>query len=134
VEIEENIFFVVKNDMNYKPKTEGKKRTIILMMFFFFIAPFGVVIGQSIESKNESSLVTILSTTETVFDKQEVSSDNSSGNFILWFMSTIQNPNTRISPAGENTRRQLMSSGSAPNRLLIRTFLKKAVNFESALG
>ena len=121
--------------MNYKPKTEVKKnRTIILMMFFFFILPFGVLIGQTKETKNESSFVTILSTTETISNQQEVSSDNSSGNFILWFMSTIQNPNTKISPAGENTRRQSMSSGSAPNRLLIRTFLKKAVNFESALG
>ena len=120
--------------MNYKPNTKAKKNnTIIFMVFLFVMLPFGVVFGQSIETKNET-LVTILSSTEIISSKQEVSSENSSGNFIIWFMSTIQNPNTKITPAGENTRRQLMSSGSAPNRLLIRTFLKKAVNFESALG
>ena len=53
-------------------------------------------------------------------------------NFVIWFMGSKQNPSTTIISAGENTRKQFMTSGLAPNRLLIKAFLKKAVNFEVA--
>jgi len=47
-------------------------------------------------------------------------------------MGSKQDPNAKVSPTGENTKKQFMTSGTAPNRLLIKAFLKKAVNFEVA--
>jgi hypothetical protein len=49
-------------------------------------------------------------------------------------MGSKQNPNSTISNEGINTKKQIMTSGLAPNRLLIKAFLKKAVNFESAIA
>ena len=49
-------------------------------------------------------------------------------------MGSKQDPNSTISTEGVNTKKQIMTSGLAPNRLLIKAFLKKAVNFESAVA
>jgi hypothetical protein len=59
---------------------------------------------------------------------------NSNIEFVLWFMGSKQNPNSTISTEGINTKKQIITSGMAPNRLLIKAFLKKAVNFESAIA
>jgi hypothetical protein len=48
-------------------------------------------------------------------------------------MGSKQDPNVTISTEGINTKKQIMTSGMAPNRLLIKAFLKKAVNLESSL-
>jgi hypothetical protein len=48
-------------------------------------------------------------------------------------MGSKQDPNSTISLEGINTKKQIMTSGLAPNRLLIKAFLKKAINFEVAL-
>ena len=66
--------------------------------------------------------------------KQESPSNSSNMNFVLWFMGSKQSPNANTVPAGTTAKKQFMTSGSAPNRLLIRAFLKKAVNFESAVS
>ncbi|MCW2118685.1 hypothetical protein [Flavobacterium sp. 7A] len=66
----------------------------------------------------------------------QVSTSKSSTNmeFVLWFMGSKQNPNTTISTeSNTSTRNQIITSGLAPNRLLIKAFLKKAVSFESSM-
>lgn len=65
--------------------------------------------------------------------KQEARSSATNMNFVLWFMGSKQSPNSNALPAGTTAKKQFMTSGSAPNRLLIRAFLKKAVNFESSM-
>ncbi len=65
--------------------------------------------------------------------KQEATSSATNMNFVLWFMGSKQSPNSNAVPAGTTAKKQFMTSGSAPNRLLIRAFLKKAVNFESSM-
>lgn len=65
--------------------------------------------------------------------KQEATSNATNMNFVLWFMGSKQSPNTDAVPAGTTAKKQFMTSGSAPNRLLIRAFLKKAVNFEVSM-
>jgi hypothetical protein len=51
------------------------------------------------------------------------------GVFGLW----VQNKILIVQfPEGIN-KKQIITSGMAPNRLLIKAFLKKAVNFESSL-
>ena len=66
--------------------------------------------------------------------KHENTAASSNMEFVLWFMGSKQNPNSTISNEGINTKKKVMTSGLAPNRLLIKAFLKKAVNFESALA
>jgi hypothetical protein len=49
-------------------------------------------------------------------------------------MGSKQDPNRTISNETSNTKKQIMTSGMAPNRLLIKAFLKKAINLESTIA
>ncbi|MGA9637751.1 hypothetical protein [Flavobacterium sp.] len=82
------------------------------------------------------SPVNSLTEVEQVSTTDNVSTSRASSNveFVLWFMGTKQNPNTTISTEGHSTRNEILTSGLAPNRLLIKAFLKKAVNFEISVA
>jgi hypothetical protein len=49
-------------------------------------------------------------------------------------MGSKQDPNNTILTEERITKKQIMTSGMAPNRLLIKVFLKKVVNLESAVA
>jgi hypothetical protein len=111
-------------------KQNGSKNTAT----FFFLFVFILVSNVSIFSQTSvnSPVVSIINDN----DSQEVRQDNKSQSnmeFVLWFMGSKQDPNSTISLEGINTKKQIMTSGLAPNRLLIKAFLKKAINFEVAL-
>ena len=112
---------------------ESRTKNTLFMVLVFFMAFVGTAFGQAV-LENDSLLNTTITTDviETSVVKQEESTSNSNMNFVIWFMSSKQDPNTKIAPSGSNTKKQIMTSGATPNRLLIKAFLKKAVNFESA--
>jgi hypothetical protein len=58
---------------------------------------------------------------------------NSSINMVSWFMGTRQTTNENTTKES-NTRKQMMTNGIAPNRLLIKTFLKKASQYASNIA
>ena len=94
-------------------------------MFLVFILVSNVIVfGQTLTEKNNGN-----NSNQINFVERKATSNM---NFVIWFIGSKQNPSTTIIPAGENTRKQFMTSGLAPNRLLIKAFLKKAVNFEVA--
>jgi hypothetical protein len=108
-------------------------RNLPLMVVAFILFAVGTAFGQTAaENTSDSGKAMTTNTAENSVAKQEDVSANSNMNFVLWFMSSKQDPNAKVSPAGENTKKQFMTSGTAPNRLLIKVFLKKAVNFETA--
>lgn len=111
--------------MNFNLKVDSNKMTKLLALFGFILLSNVSVFGQSV------STVTVTNVTVETVTVQK--GENSNVNFILWFMGSKQDPNTTISSEGNNTRKQIMTSGTAPNRLLIKTFLKKAVSFESTI-
>ena len=118
-----------KTNMNHFSKqNDNKNRASILMVFLFILMSNVAIFGQTVAEKNTNSNNTI----ESNLVEKETTSNTSNMNFVIWFMGSKQNPNTTIIPAGENTRKQFMTSGLAPNRLLIKAFLKKAVDFEVA--
>ena len=121
--------------MNQFSKQYGNKNSnILLMIVAFILLSVGTAFGQTTVENNSDLNVTITANTgETIVVKQEEASTNSNMNFVLWFMGRKQDPNAKILPAGSNTKKEFMTSGTAPNRLLIKAFLKKAVNFESAI-
>ena len=121
--------------MNQFSKHHGNSNSnILFMVIAFVLLSVGTAFGQTAVENNSDSNTTLTTTTiETTVVKQEEVSTNANMNFVLWFMGTKQDPNAKISPAGSNTKKQFMTSGTAPNRLLIKAFLKKAVNFESAV-
>jgi len=123
---------------NFSTKNGNKKNTIIFMMFVCMLLSNVAVFGQTAVENNVGTATIenneiVNSTVEMSSMKQEATSNASNMNFVLWFMGSKQDPNAKALPAGVNTKKQFMTSGTAPNRLLIKAFLKKAVNFESAM-
>ncbi len=113
---------------HFSKQNDNKNKANILILFIFLLLSNVAVFGQTVAEKNTNSNNTI----ETNLVEKEATTNTSNMNFVIWFMGSKQNPSTTIIPAGENTRKQFMTSGLAPNRLLIKAFLKKAVNFEVA--
>ncbi|AWG20041.1 hypothetical protein FFWV33_00135 [Flavobacterium faecale] len=100
---------------------------ILAIVFMFSFSAF-----SQVDVTNSISEESTPMTTST-----QVGAAKSSSNmeFVLWFMGSKQNPNPTISTEDNaSTRHQIMTSGLAPNRLLIKAFLKKAVNFESSMA
>ena len=120
----------------YSKQNENKNKKAFFIMFAFILLSFGTAFGQTALENNTqlNSTFTTNGSIETIAVKQdEATSSNSNMNFVLWFMGSKQDPNAKIVPTGTTTKKQFMTSGTAPNRLLIKAFLKKAVNFESAI-
>lgn len=126
--------------MNNFSKQGGNKikGTIFMVLLLVLMSGFAVY-GQTTEENKNVQTSTIKNneivnnTIEISTIKQEAASDTSNMNFVLWFMGSKQTPNATAVPAGTTAKKQFMTSGTAPNRLLIKAFLKKAVNFESAV-
>jgi len=59
---------------------------------------------------------------------------NPNMNMVSWLMGTKQTPKSTISAGAPVGKNQMINSGIAPNRLLIKAFLKKANDFQSAIA
>jgi hypothetical protein len=113
----------------FSSKDNCVKNINALFMFAFVVLCNVSVFGQEIEKQS-----IISNTTEIVSEVKEESTSSSNMDFVLWFMGSKQDPNSTISTEGVNTKKKIMTTGLAPNRILIKAFLKKAVNFECALA
>ena len=113
---------------HFLKQDDNKKKVNILMLLVFILVSNVAVFGQTLTEKSINGN----NSDQINFVEKEAASNTSNMNFVIWFMGSKQNPSTTIIPAGENTRKQFITSGLAPNRLLIKAFLKKAVNFEVA--
>lgn len=124
---------------NFSKHNENKKSFNIFMLLVFVLFSNVAVFGQTaVENDNVQSTTIenseiVNNTIEINTMKQEAASNVSNMNFVLWFMGSKQSPNANIVPVGTTAKKQFMTSGTAPNRLLIKAFLKKAVNFESGV-
>ncbi|MFE3847865.1 hypothetical protein ACFX5D_07795 [Flavobacterium sp. LB3P45] len=115
---------------NFSKQDNNNKITTIFIVVVFALFFNVAVFGQTLE-KTEIENSTIESNSIV---KQESTLDSSNINFVLWFMGSKQDPNRTISTESVNTKKEVITSGMAPNRLLIKTFLKKAINLESTIA
>ena len=105
---------------NYKNLVKG------ILLFVFIVASNSAAVAQT--SKNLTAEIEVKS------DNVSVNSSSASMNFVIWFMGSKQNANSNISSDSTNTKKQVIMSGTAPNRLLIKAFLKKAINLDSMIA
>ncbi|WP_414000309.1 hypothetical protein ACMDB5_07115 [Flavobacterium sp. W1B] len=117
---------------NFSTVSNNKKSftfyIILATVLLFNVAAFS-------QSTENNTVVSVSNNSEITNDaKQETVVRSSNLEFVLWFMTSKQNPNSTISNEGASAKKQIMTSGLTPNRLLMKAFLKKAVNFESALA
>lgn len=123
---------------HFSTQDDNKASRNLIMVIAFILLSIGASFGQTAPENNlvQTNIVetNIVNTTiEINAAKQETTSANSNMNFVLWFMGSKQTPNATTLPVGTTAKRQFMTSGTAPNRLLIKAFLKKAINFECAV-
>lgn len=126
--------------MNTFSKQGGNKIKNAIFMVLFFVLVSNVSVFAQTNEGNDTVQNSVIENNEIVNNnvdmstmKREVAPDSSNMNFVLWFMGSKQTPNATVVPAGTTAKKQFITSGTAPNRLLIKAFLKKAVNFESAV-
>ncbi len=107
-----------------------KIRTLLFLFVCMFFS------SVSVFSQTDAKEGVVTNTTEMAADvKQGNAAGNSNMNFVLWFMGSKQDPNSSLTKEeGNDAKKKIMTSGIAPNRLLIKAFLKKAVNFENSLA
>ncbi|MFV8359349.1 hypothetical protein [Flavobacterium sp. LS1P3] len=113
-------------------KANTKGISNLLILFVFILMSNVSVFGQSAQKLVDDSTIEVKSNVK----KENVLATSSSNtmNFVLWFMGTKQGPNGTISSESSSTKIQVITSGSAPNRLLIKAFLKKAVDTDSMMS
>lgn len=121
--------------MNYFSIQDGNKKraNILMMLSFILLSSFSAFAQTTTDDKAVENNVIVNSTVEINTTKQHNASTDSNINFVLWFMGSKQDPNTTFSSEATSTKTKVRTSGIAPNRLLIKAFLKKATNFESTI-
>lgn len=105
---------------------------MLLVLLFSSVAMFSqnaVAVQEITAPANEmvSTDATAASATTTVTES------NASMNMVSWFMGTKQTPNANAQSA-TSTKKQMINSGIAPNRLLMKAFLKKAASYQSTIA
>lgn len=115
---------------NFVTYNTDRKTTKTLFLFMMFVLFSFSGFAQSPSTSN----VEFNGKVESTDVKVETSRATSNMEFALWFMGTKQDPNATLSTEGTNTKKLIITSGMAPNRLLIKAFLKKVVNHESSLS
>lgn len=102
--------------------------SIVLFMLFFMLSFSGYSQTQA------GSAIEINGNGTATSEKVESSRVTTNLEFAQWFMGTKQDPNSTLSTEGSNAKKTIITSGIAPNRLLIKAFLKKVVNYENAVS
>jgi hypothetical protein len=124
---------------HFSTQDDNKSSRNLIMVIAFILLSIGTSFGQTTPENNlvQTNIIesnTIVNTSiEISAAKEETTSTASNMNFVLWFMGSKQTPNATTLPIGTTAKKQFMTSGTAPNRLLIKAFLKKAINFECAV-
>ena len=109
--------------------TNSKSIQSVFVFVLFFMFSFSAFSqSQSVSNVEFNEKV------ESTSVKVESSRSTSNMEFALWFMGTKQDPNSTLSSEGTNAKKLIITSGIAPNRLLIKAFLKKVVNYENSLS
>jgi len=110
------------NDMNTLANTTSSnniKMMVVLVMLLVSCVGF---------AQNTIEVPAAVTSTTSV-----TTESNASMSMVSWFMGTRQTTNENITKES-NSKKQMMTSGIAPNRLLIKTFLKKASQYASNIA
>lgn len=113
---------------NTKSILDSKSDVVALRMFFvlvFVLMSCSGVFGQTVNTEVAGSDI-----------RSEVSAKESKASqmeLVKWFMGSRQStPATKTESATKTTtKKQIIDAGMTPNRILSRTLLKKAMDFES---
>lgn len=108
----------------------SKKVLKSLLIFVFVLLSHITVSAQTnIDAYAEKVL-----NSQNKVDNVSVDSSTTTIDFALWFMGTKQEPIFKFPAENSSIKKQMIMSGRAPNRLLMKAFLKKAINLDSMIS
>lgn len=127
-------------DLNTNNQSK-RNRTRILVLFVLLVLSSMGVFGQNNTSVEKSECVDFKVENNVVSDKQnDIVSIESQIDFMGWFMGSKYNQNnsnlnsTESNKSTISTKKQILSSGIEPNKVLYRTFVKKVMNKDNAIA
>jgi hypothetical protein len=115
--------------MNSKLKLSKISFTSLLLVTLFFAS--NESFSQNIVSNNISTKQALVIGDDnniTATTSTREASLETNFNFVSWFMGTKQTVKENAAKETTSTKKLLINSGVAPNRILMKTFLKKAQN------
>jgi hypothetical protein len=100
---------------------------LVLKGFFFLVFSLcsNVAFSQASQTIVDNNPIEVVSVKNENVTKSNVTNNV---NFVLWFMGSKQDTKSNTTIEETNTKKQVITSGTAPNRILIKAFLKKAIN------
>ena len=126
----------MKTNTQNKTTQNSFSRIGFVVLVLFLLSSVGMV-GQNVQPTvvTSTTTLTVASSDEVVATAQTTTTTNTTMNFVSWFMGTKQTPsNNQSGEFSTNSKKQMIQSGIAPNRLLIKAFLKKATNYNSTIA
>lgn len=127
-------------DLNTNNQSK-RNRTRILVLFVLLVLSSMGVFGQNNTSVEKSECVDLKVENLVTSNKQnDVVSIESQIDFMGWFMGSKYNQNnsnlnsTESNKSTISAKKQILSSGIEPNKVLYRTFVKKVMNKDNAIA
>lgn len=111
----------------------NNRKLLFFIVFLVTILSNTSVFAQDVSFSNSSEEIVLGQNGNTVDAapvRVSTSVSNSNVNFILWFMGTKEDLNSDNSNESYS-KKSILTSGREPNRLLLKTLLKKAINIKS---
>ena len=114
--------------------TENRNRILFIVLLFVLssMRMFGqtAVAPVTIEIKNEAAITFTQDTTQLASLESQI-------DFVGWFMGSKQSHNDESQSATTSTtastKKQILTSGITPNKVLYRTFMKRVSSKDSAI-
>lgn len=118
---------------------QKSSNAILVMMLVVLLLSSVAMFSQNTAAVQEAAatsneLVSNDMTTETAATVTAATESNTNMNMVSWFMGTKQTPNANGAQAAPSSKKQMINAGIAPNRLLMKAFLKKAANYQSTIA
>ncbi|MBW4359907.1 hypothetical protein [Flavobacterium taihuense] len=110
-------------------QNHSKRLQFFTVVFFVFFLS-STVFSQKTNIEGPCQQIAI-NRNDIVSDNVPVRVLNSNVNFILWFMGTKEGVNSTLMDDGVYSKKSIITSGREPNRLLLKTLLKKTINIKS---
>ena len=113
-------------------KTTLSNTIRLIVLFVLLLSSSNSVFAQSVDTINTDVVISSDNTTRATSINV---SENNSMNLYSWFMGTKQTPNSNLQKEDSGSIKiQMINSGIEPNRLLLKSFLKKAVNYTEVVA
>lgn len=104
------------------------------ILLYFFILSSSTMISQTIsETTSVASLIVNADDAKLTSSKSEISAETNF-NFVSWFMGTKQTIQENVISDKASAKKMLINARIAPNKLLMKAFLKKAQNQLSSIA